>query len=145
MAQNYTRSEYQREGLFKNGYYPTNSEGKSAKTTFEGFGFKGGLTYKISGRQFLTANGFYQSKAPSMRNVFPNARVSNNTTLNIANENVASGDLSYIINTSKFKGRLTGYYSKVKNALGWEPMTRFKDLVKLMSEEDLKVERNKKN
>ena len=116
LAQNYTRSEYQREGLFKNGYYPTNSEGRSAKTTFEGFGFKGGLTYKISGRQFLTGNGFYQSKAPSMRNVFPNARVSNNTTLNIANENVASGDLSYIINTSKFKGRLTGYYSKVKNA-----------------------------
>ena len=116
LAQNYTRSEYQREGLYKNGYYPTNSEGKSAKTTFEGFGFKGGLTYKISGRQFFTANGFYQSKAPSMRNVFPNSRVSNNTTLNIANENVASGDLSYIINTSKFKGRLTGYYSKVKNA-----------------------------
>ena len=116
LAQNYTRSEYQREGLYRNGYYPTNSFGKSDKETFEGFGFKGGLTYKITGRQFLTANAFYQSKAPAMRNVFPNARISNFATVNIANENIHSGDISYVLNTPRFKGRLTAYASKVKNA-----------------------------
>ena len=116
LAQNYSRSEYQREGLYRNGYYPTNSFGKSDNKVFDNFGFKGGLTYKISGRQFLTGNAFYQTKAPSMRNVFPNARVSNNATLNISNENITSGDVSYVINTPKFKGRLTGYFSKVRNA-----------------------------
>ncbi|OIP65080.1 MAG: GDP-mannose 4,6-dehydratase [Candidatus Yonathbacteria bacterium CG_4_9_14_0_2_um_filter_43_16] len=35
---------------------------------------------------------------------------------------------------------LLGDYSKAKNKLGWEPETKFKDLVKLMVEEDLKNE-----
>ncbi|MEO0059297.1 MAG: hypothetical protein RLZZ312_944 [Bacteroidota bacterium] len=116
LAQNYSRSEYQREGLYKNGYYTTTSFGKSDNKVFDNFGFKGGATYKFSGRAFLSANAFYQTKAPSMRNIFPNARVSNNSTLNITNENITSGDLSYIINMPSFKGRLTGYFSKVKNA-----------------------------
>ena len=33
LAQSYTRTQYQREGLFKNGLYPTNSFGKGAKYT----------------------------------------------------------------------------------------------------------------
>ena len=116
LAQNYTRTQHQREGLYKNGYYSTNSFGKSDKKVFEGFGFKGGLTYKITGRQFLTFNGFYQSKAPALRNVFPNARISNFATLNITNESIQSSDISYVINAPKFKGRITAYGSKVKNA-----------------------------
>lgn len=35
---------------------------------------------------------------------------------------------------------LLGDYSKAKNKLGWEPETKFKELVKLMAEEDLKNE-----
>ncbi len=40
---------------------------------------------------------------------------------------------------------LLGDYSKAKNKLGWEPETKFKDLIKLMAEEDLKEESNKKD
>ncbi|MFZ2303230.1 MAG: GDP-mannose 4,6-dehydratase [Minisyncoccia bacterium] len=40
---------------------------------------------------------------------------------------------------------LLGDYSKAKTKLGWEPETKFKELVKLMAEEDLKEERNKKD
>ena len=116
LAQHYTRAEYQREGLYKNGYYATNSFGKSNKLTFENFGFKGGLTYKITGRQFLNFNGFYQTKAPAMRNVFPNARISNNSTIAIQNENISSVDASYIINAPKLKARITAYYSKINNS-----------------------------
>ncbi len=39
---------------------------------------------------------------------------------------------------------LLGDYSKAKKALGWEPKTKFKELVKLMAEEDLKEESSKK-
>lgn len=39
---------------------------------------------------------------------------------------------------------LLGDYSKAKNTLGWEPTTKFKDLVKLMVEADLKEEAEKK-
>ena len=44
LAQSFSRSEYEREGLFKNGYYASNSYGYSPKKAFDNFGFKGGLT-----------------------------------------------------------------------------------------------------
>ncbi len=116
MAQTFSRSEYQREGLYKNGLYPTDSFGKSQKYNYENFGFKGGLTYKITGRNFLSFNGVYMTKAPTMRNVFPNARLNNNVTDGVENENISSIDASYIIKAPKFKSRLTGYYSKIQNA-----------------------------
>ena len=115
LAQTFSRSEYQREGLYKNGYYQNNSLGYSSKKTFDNFGFKGGLTYKITGRQFLTFNGAYLSKAPTLRNVFSNSRVNNNITNGVTSENISSADVSYIINSPKFKTRLTAYYSKIEN------------------------------
>src|SRR5690606_23898866 len=48
LGQNYTHSRYQREGLYQNGIYPETSYGKGQKIIFENFGFKGGLTYKIT-------------------------------------------------------------------------------------------------
>ena len=115
MTQSFSRSEYQREGLYKNGYYPTNSFGKSDKYTFDNFGFKGGLTYKISGRQFLTLNGAYMSKAPGYKNVFNNARINNNTVDGIQSEIISSADVSYIINAPKLKTRLTAFFSKIQH------------------------------
>jgi hypothetical protein len=116
LAQSYTRTQYQREGLYRNGLYPTNSFGKSDKYIYENFGFKGGLTYKISGRQFISLNGAYMTKAPTLRNVFPNARINDNTPAGLEAENITSLDGSYIIKMPKFKSRITAYYSNVKNA-----------------------------
>lgn len=116
LAQTFVRTEYQREGLYKNGLYPTNSFGKSAKYTFENFGFKGGLTYKISGKQYLTYNAAYLTKAPSLRNVFPNARLNNNSIEGLEGESITSMDASYIVRTPKFKSRFTAYYTNIKNA-----------------------------
>ncbi|MGL2962549.1 carboxypeptidase-like regulatory domain-containing protein [Flavobacterium sp. RSB2_4_14] len=116
VAQTYVRTQYQREGLYKNGLYPTNSFGKSDKYNFENFGFKGGLTYKITGKQFLAFNSAYMTKAPSLRNVFPNARLNDNIPAGLESENVTSADASYIIKAPRFKSRLTAYYSNIKNA-----------------------------
>ena len=116
MAQTYSRSEYQREGLYRNGYYPTNSLGYSEKASYDNFGFKGGMTYKITGRQFLTLNGAILTNAPNMRNVFNNSRLNNNITLGgIDSELITTADASYIMNSAKFKMRLTAYYSLIKN------------------------------
>ncbi|MBD3582036.1 TonB-dependent receptor [Flavobacterium selenitireducens] len=116
LAQNFTRTEYQREGLYRNGYYANNSFGKSKSVVFENFGFKGGLTYKLNGQNYFVFNGLYMTKAPTMRNVFPNARLSNNIMEEAVSENIVSTDGSYVIRTPKLKARLTGYYAKVKNA-----------------------------
>ncbi|MFY0482312.1 carboxypeptidase regulatory-like domain-containing protein [Flavobacterium sp. PLA-1-15] len=116
LAQNFSKSVYQREGLYQNGIYPTNSLGKSDKAKFENFGFKGGLTYKITGRHFLDFNALYMNSAPTMRNTFPNARLNNNIVADIKSETVQSFDASYIIRMPKLKARLTGFYSKIQNA-----------------------------
>ena len=115
LAQSFARTQYQREGLYKNGIYASNSYGDSEKLNFENFGFKGGLTYKITGRHLLSFNGAYLTKAPNLRNSFSNARLNNNITPDLESENVISMDASYIIRAPKLKARLTGFMTKIQN------------------------------
>jgi hypothetical protein len=116
LAQEFSHSEYQREGLYHNGYYPTNSFGFSKKQFYDNFGFKGGATYKLSGRHFITVNGAYMTDAPTLRNAFNNGRVNNNATQGVRSSLIYSADASYIINAPRFKSRLTAFYSKVDHA-----------------------------
>ncbi|MNQ10376.1 hypothetical protein D3C85_232090 [compost metagenome] len=115
LAQSYSMSDYQREGLYQNGLYPTNSLGKSEKVNFENFGFKGGFTYKISGKQLLFFNAAHFTKAPSLRNTFSNARLNNNIVNEIESENNSSAEVNYVYHSSKLKLRLTAYYVLIKN------------------------------
>ena len=116
LAQQFSARDYQREGLYKNGIYETNSFGKSDKVTFENFGFKAGFNLKISGKQLVTFNAAHLTKAPSLRNTFPNSRLNNSIVNGLESENINSVDLSYIYRSPKLKGRLTTYYSLIKNA-----------------------------
>jgi hypothetical protein len=118
LSQSFSRSVYQREGLYKNGYWQDSSYGsygRSEEIAFDNFGFKGGLTYKLSGRHFIDFNGIYMSKAPNHKDVFPNTRLSNYVTENLNNETVKGVDLSYVIKAPTFKARLTGYFNEVLN------------------------------
>src|SRR5690606_25193349 len=108
--------KYHREGLFQDGISADNSYGKGKSPTFENCGCEGGLTYKITGRHLLDSNASHMTKAPTLRNVFPNARLSNAITNGITSEAVSSVDASYIIRTPRFKGRLSGFYSKIQDA-----------------------------
>ncbi|UPT72110.1 MAG: TonB-dependent receptor [Flavobacterium sp. JAD_PAG50586_2] len=116
LAQNFSRSEYQREGLYKSGNYAENSFGKGDSKVFENFGFKGGLTFKASGQHYFDFNGMYMTKAPNLRNTFYNSRRSNEFTENLVSENIVSADASYILRMPKFKARITGFFSRVKDA-----------------------------
>ena len=116
LAQNFSQSAYQREGFYKNGYYPENSFGKSNEVVFENFGFKGGITYKLTGKHLFDVNAIYMTKAPNTKDAFPNARVNNDITTGITNEKIKSVDVSYIIRAPKLKARFTGYFSETKNS-----------------------------
>lgn len=116
LAESFTSSSYQRNGFYKNGYYPDNSFGKSQKINFDTFGFKGGLTYKISGRNYIDFNTIYMTKAPTSKEVFSNARVNNAITEGVTAENIKSVDLSYILKAPNFKARFTGYFSEIHDA-----------------------------
>ena len=110
---------HQREGLFQNGYFPTNSYGKSDKLDFFNYGAKAGATYKISGRHLIDVNGGYITKAPSLRNSFANSRASNVTVADVAelnSEKILSGDVSYIFRSPLITSKITGYFTDVQDA-----------------------------
>ena len=109
-------TNYQRNGLYKNGAFADNSFGKSENLNFISYGAKGGLTYKITGRHLLDLNFAYYTKAPTLRNSFSNARQHNETVRGVAEEKVQNVDLSYIFRSTWFKSRLTGFYTKTEDA-----------------------------
>ena len=116
-----TNTQYQREGLYQNGAYPDNSFGKGDKLTFTGLGAKGGLTYKITGKHLIDANAGYIARAPTLRNTFSNSRenqdvVGDRNDLGITEEKILSTDISYIFRSPIVKAKLTGYYTKIKDA-----------------------------
>jgi len=45
-----SNSQIWREGFVANGKFPTTSKGESEKLNFLNYGIKGGLTYKLNGR-----------------------------------------------------------------------------------------------
>lgn len=116
LTQSLSTTQYQREGLFKNGLYPSNSFGNSDKISFENFGFKSGFVYKISGRKSVSFNGAILNKAPNLKNTFPNARLNNSIVSGLSSENFSSIDVSYNYNSPLLKSRLTLYYINQKNA-----------------------------
>lgn len=89
---------------------------KAIKKEFNNFGFKGGATYKITGRHMIDVNALYMTKAPTLRNSFPNARLNNKFTEGLESESIYGGDISYIIRAPKLKARVTAYYSKISDA-----------------------------
>ena len=126
LAGDITNTTYQRDGIFENEANAGNSSGLGQEIKFDGYGFKAGITYKFSGKHILDFNSAYLQKAPSIRNTFTNSRVNHNVVgsdvnglINnspITEEKIMSFDANYIFRTPIFTGRLTGFYSEVKDA-----------------------------
>ncbi len=110
----YGKTEYQREGLFLNERF-LGSIGQSEKVFFTPMGVKGGLTYKVNGRHWMSVNGVYLKKAPTLQNSFVNPRESNQVVPNLQHETNSSVDFNYFIRLPKVMGRLTGFYSRFQN------------------------------
>src|SRR5690606_20283845 len=116
LGQNVSYTDYQREGLYKNALYADSSYGKGQKISFENYGLKGGATYKLTGQHIFNFNASYYTKAPSIRNSYSNARISDATVDGLTDEKVFGTDLSYIIRTPKLKGRIGAYFNQIKDA-----------------------------
>lgn len=106
-----------RDGVYRNGRFMDNSQGKSEVMSFLNYATKAGITYKISGRHFITANGAFLTEAPTSRAVFISPRTRDFTVENPVNETIYTGDVSYIMQYPKLKMRATYYYMERKDAL----------------------------
>ncbi len=111
----YSGTSYQRNGLFKNERFLENSFGKSEKINFSNLSIKSGLSYKITGRHWVTSNIGFIQRPPLLQNAFINPRESNTIVANLQNETISTVDLNYYLRMPKLTGRLTGFYTRFQN------------------------------
>lgn len=116
LSGNYNKTDYQREGLFQNERFPTNSLGKGEKVDFSNFGFKGGFTYKFSGRHWTTFNGAFLGLPPVLQNVFINPRENNDMVPDIQNERITTTDVGYYLRLPSLTARFTGFYTRFQKS-----------------------------
>lgn len=109
--------QFYREGLFQTGLFPDNSLGQSTINNFLNYAVKGGATYKVSGRQYITANAAYLTEAPTSRSAFISPRTRNVTVDNLKNETIYTGDINYILRYPKLKMRFSYYYTERQDAI----------------------------
>ncbi|HMB64308.1 MAG TPA: hypothetical protein VKN36_14610, partial [Eudoraea sp.] len=115
IAGTFSKSTYNREGLFLNERFPDHSLGKSENIEFSNIGIKGGVTCQISGRHWVKAHAAILTRAPFLQNAFINPREHDETVPGIQNERLSSADLNYFIRLPDLTGRLTGFYSRFQN------------------------------
>lgn len=110
----YGKTEYFRNGIFLNERF-LGSIGESEKLSFTSMGVKGGLTYKVNGRHWMSLNGIYLEKPPTLQNSFVNPRESNQVVPSLQQETNTSLDFNYFLRLPKVMGRLTGFYTRFQN------------------------------
>ena len=116
-----TGTEFWRTGNYRNGRHPNNSYGDSKKYEFLNPEIKGGITYKITGRHYLVATGFFETRAPYITTTFISPKTRNDVVPNPVSEIIFGGDASYIVRYPWLNARVTYYY------------TRFRDESKIVS------------
>ncbi len=104
-----------RTGLMQSGRFPDNSLGESDKVNFTTYTVKGGLTWKMNGRNYLYVNGLYGTRAPLFRNTFVSPRTRDFVVPNIEASTIQSVEGGYLLRSPKFRGRLTAYMTDFKN------------------------------
>jgi len=104
-----------RVGNYRNGRFPEFSLGSSAKNNFLEYGAKGGLTFKIDGRNYLIGNIGYFSQAPLVKNIYTSPRTRNAIAPLITNEKIFSIEGGYNYVAPKLKLKLTAYLTNFKD------------------------------
>ncbi|MCC7050286.1 MAG: TonB-dependent receptor, partial [Bacteroidia bacterium] len=110
-------TEFWRTGNMQNGRFPNNSLGDSKKLTFLNYGYKGGVTYKITGRHIVTTNFGYLTKSPNLNNVYISPRTRDFTVDNPSSERNLSADINYVVRLEKLKLRASVYHAEINNQI----------------------------
>ena len=110
-----SQTNFTRTGNVKNGLFQDNSFGDSEEQSFFNYGVKGGLTYKINGRNYLFANAASLTRAPFFENSFVSARTRNQLAPNLDNEKILSAEGGYLLRAPKAKARAVAYYTQFED------------------------------
>jgi hypothetical protein len=112
-----SHTQFFREGNVRNGLFPDDSKGKGTNNSFTDFAGKGGVTYKIDGRNYIYMNGSYMTRAPYFENIYISPRTRNAQQENVESEKIQSVEGGYIMNAPRFKVRLGGYFTRFQDGM----------------------------
>jgi hypothetical protein len=109
-------TQFWRTGKSLNPRFPNNSLGDSEKQSFYTYGAKGGLTYKINGRNYFYANGFVGTRPPQFRDIFLSPRNRNSVVPGgVDPYAVQSVEGGFIHRAPTMRARVTGYVTNFTN------------------------------
>lgn len=108
---------YWREGNTRVGLFPDNSYGEGEKQHFINYFLKGGLTYKINGRNYLFANGAYLTRAPLVQDALVSPRTRDQYAPTLDDTKIFSAEGGYYLKSPKIKGRLTGFFTQFNDQI----------------------------
>jgi len=108
-------TSFWRTGHYQTGLFPETSKGDGAKQNFFTYGLKGGATYKITGRHYVTANAAYVTRPPVARNAYLSPRTRHDLVKGLTEETVLAGDLNYLVRAPRVKLRATLFYAAIRD------------------------------
>jgi TonB dependent receptor len=115
LAAEHTYTSYFRTGNTKVGLFPNNSFGKAKTQDFYNYAFKGGISYKLDGRNYFFVNTSYITRAPYFDNAYIAPRTRDVVQNNLQSEKVSTVEAGYVLNAPKIKARLTGFFTDYRN------------------------------
>lgn len=110
-------SDFSRDGLFRNGLFPYASYGKGDVLRFTTYDAKGGVTYKVDGRNFLFVNAGLTEDAPTVENTYISPRTRAYSVPDPKVEATSSIEAGYLMRTPKYNLRAVGYATDIKDAV----------------------------
>lgn len=117
VAGNISKSDFWRDGFYRNGKFAENSFGESEKSSFFNYGIKTGITFKIDGRNYVYANGLYMTKPPFVRNAFISPRTRNQLVENLNSETIFGGEATYLLRAPNVTVQATAYYTEIRDQI----------------------------
>ncbi len=106
-------TDFMRHGNMRNGRAPENSKGNGKTHDFENGAIKAGATYKLNGRNYFTAHASVGTRAPRPNDAYVSPRTKDTAVGDLKSERFFSADLSYTWNYNRFRGSVTGFYTRV--------------------------------
>ncbi len=117
LSAEHSYTQFYRYGNVKNGLFPEDSYGKGDVHNFYNYSAKGGITFKIDGRNYIFANGGYLTKAPYFENAYLAPRTRDFVQENMTSEKIATAELGYVMNAPGMKIRATGFYTNFRDQM----------------------------
>ena len=102
--------QFQRDGKMRNGRSPENSYGKGDMHRFLTYAAKGGITFKLDGRNSFTGHAFYGTEAPRPYDAYISSRTKDDV-IDLKVEKIFSADLSYAMSYRNFKSIVTAFFT----------------------------------